>query len=79
MSGASITTSTFVAASPDRCHAALGEPVAREPELLELGAQLVERQAEVHERAEQHVARGSARAVEVDDAAHSTPRSLRLT
>jgi hypothetical protein len=64
---------------PGPGHAALGERVARKPELLELGAQLVERQAEVHDGAEQHVARGSARAVEVDHAAHSTPLSLRLT
>ena len=72
MSGASITTSTFVAASPAAARP-LRERVTRKPELLELRAQLVERQAEIHDRAEQHVARGPASAVEVDDALTARP------
>ena len=59
---------------------ALGvEPVARERQARELVAERLDRKAEVHARSQQHVAGGAARAVEVDHAAHRTPRSLRLT
>jgi len=48
--------------------------------LRELAAERVEREAEVDDGAEQHVPGGAARAVEVQNAAaHSCPRSFRLT
>ena len=59
-------TSTLVGrAGPHRCDLARLEPVAGERQLGQLRAQRVQGQAEVHERAQQHVARRARRAVEV--------------
>jgi hypothetical protein len=63
-----------------RAHHALRlEAMAAEGKPVELRAQLAERQAEVEQRAEQHVARGAGRRVEIGDPAQSAPRCLRLT
>jgi hypothetical protein len=55
------------------------QAVRVQAQLGQLGAKAVERQPEVDERAQHHVAGSSRRAVEVGHAAHSRPRSLRLT
>jgi hypothetical protein len=55
------------------------QPVARDRELAQLGPEGLERQPEVQESPQDHVARGPRGRVEVGEAAQTIPRSLRLT
>ena len=53
--------------------------VAPQGQLAQLRPQIVQGHPQVGERAQEHVAGGAVRTVEIGEAAHTAPRSLRLT